>query len=501
MNSAATLADLLAVTPLIALFVASLLPITLKVLRKNQEPNPMAVLWIGVGGCLAAALLSVTVYLVMRSAEVPTAFSGALILDGKTAIVSVLALLVGFFSIILMYDNPATRGEQFSELIFLTLSSLAGMLTLASANDLVVVFLGLEMMSLSLYLMIAMSHEERLSKEAALKYFVLGGLASAIFLYGVSFIFGSAGSTSIPKIVEATPALIQGNALYVLGLSMALIGFCFKVSIVPFHAWTADVYQGAPTPLSAFMATAVKAVSFVAFLRLVDTSAFVWSESMADFFQWLAVITMTVGNVAAILQNNFKRMLAFSSIAHSGYLLAGLIAAGMNDPKLTTDGFDPSLFGTSAVFFYLIGYSVMTMGAFALVTFFERQENTSVSIDDLAGYAKQKPWMALGLTICLLSLAGVPPTLGFFGKFYLFTSTMAEGLLWLTLWGLLNSVISVYYYLRPIIVMYMKDGEAAETLEDIGGSRFILLTCSLLIVVLGVASGPLFELLEKTLRL
>lgn len=494
-----SLADILAVSPLIVLFLASLIPITHKVLNRNIDPNPTAILWEGIGGFLAAAILAMTVFLLVSDTANNTAFSGALVMDGKTIVVSVLSLLLGSVSLMLMYDNPQTKGSQFAELTFLTLSSVFGMLIMAAANDLVVLFIGLETMSLSLYLMIAMSHEQRLSKEAAIKYFILGSLASAILLYGISFIFGSMGTTSIPLIVEETANVIQTNRLYLFGLTLALMGFCFKVSIVPFHAWTPDVYQGASTPLSAFMATAVKAASFIAFLRIIETNALSWSENLLDFLQWLAVITMTVGNVAAILQNNFKRMLAYSSIAHSGYVLIGLIATGLNDPRLSTEVFDPRIFGSTAILFYLVAYSIMTMGAFALITLFERNENTSVQIDDLAGYSKTRPWMALALTICLLSLAGIPPTIGFFGKFYLFTSAMAEGLLWLTLWGVLNSVISVYYYLRPIVVMYMKDGDALESVEDMGPSRFAVILCAVLIIFLGLTSGPLFEMIERAL--
>ncbi len=499
MNINLSLADILAVSPLIVLFLASLIPITHKVLIRNVEPNPTAILWEGISGMLAAAIMVLTVYLLVSDQPNNTAFSGALIMDGKTIVVSILSLLLGCVSLMLMYDNPATKGDQFAELTFLTLSSVFGMLIMAAANDLLVLFIGLETMSLSLYLMIAMSHEQRLSKEAALKYFVLGGLASAILLYGISFIFGSMGTTSIPLIVAETATVIQTNRLYLFGLTLAIIGFCFKVSIVPFHAWTPDVYQGAPTPISAFMATAVKAASFIAFLRIIETNALSWSENLLDFMQWLAVITMTVGNVAAIMQNNFKRMLAYSSISHSGYLLIGLIATGVNDPRLSTAVFDPRIFGSTAVLFYLVAYSIMTMGAFALVTLFERNENTTVQIDDLAGYAKTRPWMALALTLCLLSLAGIPPTIGFFGKFYLFTSSMAEGLLWLTLWGVLNSVISVYYYLRPIVVMYMKEGDSLESVEDMGPSRVAVMLCAVLIVILGLTSGPLFEMIERAL--
>lgn len=500
MNVVIGLGDVLSISPLIALLIAAMIPITIKVLNRNVEQNSFATLWQGVGGLLAACLMLLTVYLLLGDHASPTAFAGALVMDGKTVVVGVLCLLTSAAALLLMRDNPATRGDQFSELVFLTLSSVIGMLILAAANDLLVLFIGLEMMSLTLYLMIAMSHEQKLSKEAALKYFILGGMASAILLYGISFIYGTTGTTSIPHIVDQTSNLIRSNQLFTFGITLATLGFCFKVSIVPFHAWTPDVYQGAPTPHTALMATAVKAVSFIAFLRIVETNALAWSENLLDILQWLAVITMVVGNVAAIVQNNMKRMLAYSSIAHSGYILVGLIATGLNDPHLAGDtSVDPRVFGSTAVIFYLIAYTIMTLGAFALVALLERNENSSVQIDDLAGFARKRPGLAFCLTICLLSLAGVPPTVGFFGKFYLFTSAMAEGLVWLSLWGVLNSVISVYYYLRPIVVMYMRDGEVDENSHVMHGSRVALVTCTVLIVVLGLLSGPLFEVIERSL--
>lgn len=478
--------DLLLVSPMIVLFLASLLPITIKVLRGNHEQPPVATLIQGVLGILTAIVL-----LMIVSGSGAEAFSGALVFDGVTKWLGGVMLAMGGVSLMLMYDNPATKGNQFSELTFLAMSSLTGMLILTSAADLLMVFIGLETMSLALYLMIAMSHEQRFSKEAAMKYFILGSFASAIFLYGISFIFGSVGSTYISRVVQMTPDLIVSSRLFVFGVTMVVMGFCFKVSIVPFHAWTPDVYQGAPTPLSAFMATAVKVVSFAAFLRVIEARFMAGSQNLFYFLQWIAVITMVVGNVAAILQNNFKRMLAYSSIAHSGYVMVGIITTGVSDTLS---------FGASGVIFYLFSYALMTIGAFAVVSMIERDENSIIQIDDMAGYAKKRPGVALCLTIFLLSLAGIPPLLGFFGKFYLFAAAIREGLLWLALWGVLNSVISVYYYLRPIVVMYMREGEERE-LSDMTkiSTKMAIFVSALLVVVLGVVSGPIFTAIEAAL--
>lgn len=485
MNISIGIADILLVSPMIALFLASIIPITVKLVRGNIEQPPVATLIQGLGGVLVAFVL-----LLVVSGSGATAFSNALVFDGVTTWIGAIALAAAAGAIVLMYDNPSTTGDQFSELIFLALSSVIGMLILASAVDLLVVFIGLETMSLALYLMIAMSHEQRLAKEASLKYFILGSFASAIFLYGIAFIFGSVGTTYIPNVIEKTGELINTSRMFIFGITLLTIGFCFKVSIVPFHAWTPDVYQGSPTPHAAFMATAVKAVSFAAFLRVISTRSLVGSENLFDFLQWVAVITMVIGNVAAILQNNFKRMLAYSSIAHSGYLLVGVITTGVSD-KMS--------FAASGVIFYLLGYSLMTLGAFAIICLFEKSENTIVNIEDMAGFAKKRPLMAFCLTIFLLSLAGVPPAVGFFGKFYLFTAAIGEGLIWLALWGVINSVVSVFYYLRPIVVMYMKDGEHDQVAAPLSATKITIVASAVLVIILGLASGPLFSAVERAL--
>lgn len=477
--------DILLISPMIALFVASLIPLTVKVLRGNSEQPPIATLT----QALLGIIVSIGLMAVLGGAG-KTAFNNGLVFDGVTQWMGIIALASAAAAMIMMYENPATKGNQFSELIFLAMSSALGMLILVSAVDLLMVFIGLEMMSLSLYIMIGMSHEERLSKEASLKYFVLGSFASAIFLYGVAFIFGSTGTTNILSFMANAPELIGTNKIFLFGISFVILGFCFKVSIAPFHAWTPDVYQGAPTPHTAFMATAVKAVSFAAFLRVIATKSLVGSENLFDVLQWLAVITMIVGNVAAIVQDNLKRMLAYSSVAHSGYLLVGVITAGVSDN---------GAFGASGVIFYLLSYSLMTIGAFAIASMLEKSEDHIVNIDDLAGFAKQRPVLALCLTAFLLSFAGIPPTLGFFGKFYLFNAAVGEGLLWLALWGVLTSVISVYYYLRPIVVMYMREGKAEIAGHPLNATTITAVVSMILIITMGLTSGPLFAWIEKSL--
>jgi NADH-quinone oxidoreductase subunit N len=485
MNFNFGLSDIILVSPMIALFIASLIPITIKVLRGNQEQQSYVTLTQGLMGLLASAGL-----LLIFSTANKGAFGNMLVFDGITLWLGFIALAATAGAYLLMHENLATCGDQFSEMTFLTLNSALGMIILVSAQDLLMVFIGLEIMSLAAYLMIAMSHEQKLSKEAALKYFVLGSFASGLFLYGISFLFGTTGSTLIPEITNMTAQLMTSNRLFVFGIVFVVLGFCFKVSIAPFHAWTPDVYQGAPTPVTTYMSTAMKAVSFAAFLRIIFTKALPTNLHLFDVLQWFAVITMIVGNVAAILQTNLKRMLAYSSVAHSGYLLVGIITAGISHT---------ASFGTSGVIFYLMAYSVMTVGAFAIVSVMEKNIDSSLTVDDLAGLSKTHPFMAFCLTLFLLSLAGLPPTVGFFGKFYMFSAAIGEGLIWLAVWGVINSVISVYYYLRPIVIMYMKEGDAVTATHSLVGTKAAIFICVILVITLGLFSGEVFKAIELTL--
>lgn len=478
------LKDIVIVSPLIALFTMSLFPVMIKVFRGNREPNPFVTLFLAFIGLSLATGLTAAL-----SGAKQSAFSGAIVFDGVTAWMSYLVYFVTAVSLVLSFDHVTTKGRQFAEYVFLMLSSVLGMIVLIMSNDLIVTFIGIEMMSLCLYILCAMSKEEVLSKEAAFKYFILGSFASAIFLYGVSFIYGTVGSTAFPEILDAVATLISTNGLFLIGLVLVTLGFAFKVSVFPLHAWTPDVYHGAPTPVTAFMATAVKASTFIAFLRLFNSEGYADAANFQSMLQWLAVGTMLIGNVAAVMQSNFKRMLAYSSIAHSGYLMIGLIAAGFGN------NFDA---GATSVVFYLFSYSLMTLGTFALAAVFERAERTSLEMNDLKGLASRHPVLSMSLAILLLSLAGIPPTLGFFGKFYLFSAAIEQDLYWLVFWGVLNSVISVYYYLRPIVLMYMSEEQPAETIGSSMMTRMTVVFTALLIVVLGLVSSPVLKAVQRS---
>ncbi len=479
------LQDLLMVAPLAALFLISLIPLTIKVINSNREPKAFFTLIYGFIGLAFAIGLTASL-----DGTKKTAFSNAIIMDGVTAWGAYLIYGITAVGIMLAYDNFATKGKQFAEFLFLMISSACGMIVLLMSNDLIVTFIGIETMSLCLYILVAMSKEEILSKEAAFKYFIIGSFASAILLYGIAFIYGSVGSTYFPDIAATAPKLINTNRIFLVGFAMLILGLGFKVAMFPLHAWAPDVYQGAPTPVTAFMSTAVKVASFAAFLRLFNSEALASAPRILEIMQWMAVLTIIVGNIAAVMQDNLKRMLAYSSIAHSGYILIGLIAAGFGgDYK----------WGAAGVMFYLFSYSLMTLGSFALISLIESDEKTKVEVQSLKGLAHHHPVLALCLSALMLSLAGIPPTLGFFGKFYVFSAAMQQDMYWLVFWGVIGSVISVYFYLRPIVYMYMNEhGEETSIKLTHYQTRLALVASAVLILVLGIFSSSILAAVQRS---
>jgi NADH-quinone oxidoreductase subunit N len=477
-----TVIDLLLVGPALALFVASLIPLLIKVLRGNVEQNQFATLIYAYLGIVVAAGFT----LFMLGTE-RTAFDGALVFDGISSFTTLVVLAVTGIGLTFARDSYSTNSKQFTEAMFLTLNAAVGMLTVVWANDLIVTFVGIELFSLSLYVLIAMSLEDKASKEAAFKYFILGSFASALMLYGISFIYGTVGSTYLPDVLQATPNLLATNRLYLLGFVLLFSGIAFKIGVFPFHSWAPDVYQGSPTPLTAFMATGVKAVSLAFLLRLVASQAFTVERfwPFVDVLQWLTVFTILVGNVGAFRQKSLKRMLAYSSIAHSGYAMIGIIAAGIGGA---------SMLGASGVLFYILSYSLMTVGAFGVLHLLEAHADSDLTVEDLKGLAAEKPWVALSMTLLLLSLAGIPPTVGFFAKLFVFSAAIKQGLVWLALWGVVGSVISVYYYLRPVVAMYMEVPMLRrEAIEMRPLSYFTVVFVALLVVAGGLASEPLYQ--------
>ncbi len=353
-------------------------------------------------------------------------------------------ILVTLISMSYLDRGDRKQGPYYLLILLATL----GMMLMAAGNELIIVFLGLELMSLSLYVLAGYFRDSPASSEAGMKYLLLGAFASAFFLYGIALIYGGAGTTSVPEIAQAITA-DDKSPLLLAGMFLLVVGFGFKVAIVPFHQWAPDVYEGAPTTIAAFISAGPKAAGFAAFLRIFMEALPNLQVEWGGVLILLAMLTMTVGNIVAISQTNIKRMLAYSSIAHAGYVLIGLAAA--NDD------------GISSAMLYLLIYCVMNIGAFGAVILARTEDGESLMISDYAGLGTRKPLLAMFMTVMLLSLAGFPPTAGFVGKFYLFKAAIGSELYLLVIVGAINTAISAFYYLRVVVTMYMREPE--EELE------------------------------------
>ena len=429
-----------------------------------------------------ALAMAATVWLWASGANV-AGIPMSLAVDPFRFAVDLIVLLAAGLAVLLSVDYLEREGILIPEFHVLVLFAAVGMMLLAGGEDLFVIFLGLELMSVSVYVLSGIDRRSKVGGEAALKYFLLGAFASAFFLYGIALLYGATGTTKLALIAaQIQPLRLQGHPMLLAGIALLLIGFGFKVAAVPFHMWTPDVYDGAPTPVTGFMATAVKAAAFAALVRVL-LEAFggihvVWEQVI----WWLAAVTMVVGNLVALAQRSVKRMLAYSSIAHAGYLLTALVAG--------------STAGAAAFLFYLPFYTLMTMGAFALLALKGRGGERDVLIDDLAGLAESHPWIALGMTVCMLSLLGFPGTAGFIGKWYILVSATGGGYGVLAAILVLTSVVSAGYYLPIVMAMYMKpstheQAHAGVRVPRLAGVTLVVMVAALL--VFGVWPNPVLD--------
>jgi NADH-quinone oxidoreductase subunit N len=434
------------------------------------------------GGVALAGVLVALLVTVGRWGSEGRGFRDMVLLDNYALFFDVVICYAAALVIMLSMDYLARTGGESGEYYALVLFATAGMMLLASAGDLIVVFLSLELMSLSLYVLAGLFKTRLTSGEASMKYFLLGAFATSFLLYGIALIYGATGSTNLDRIAVAATA--KGtDPLILVGLGLMLVGFGFKISSVPFHMWAPDVYEGAPTTITVLIATGSKAAAFAALIRVLvvalrsaqaDWSALLWG---------VAALTMTLGNVVALAQSNLKRMLAYSSIAHVGYMLMGLVAGG---PQ-----------GAGAVLFYLLAYTFTTVGAFGVIGLCARAGEEAVEVGDYAGLARRHPVLAATLGLFLLSLIGIPPLAGFVSKFYLFGSAVRAGYIWLTVIAVLNSAIAAYYYLRVIVYMYMREpeGEGVAVAPSLAGG--LALTIALVgIVLLGLVPAPFADLAQ-----
>ncbi len=428
----------LPILPLITIAIAAIVVLLVGVRVPDDESDGLG--WLAIASIAIAFVLTLAM-----SGQNTTAFSGSIAID-DFAVFFELAILFVAAMIVLMSLNYADEvrlpgAEYYSLILFAAL----GMMLMAAAGDLIIIFLGLETMSIAIYVLAGLKRTDPRSGEAAIKYFLLGAFSTGFLLYGIALIYGATGTIKLEPIRTAlNNGFGLGSPLLLLGIGMMLIGFGFKIAAVPFHMWTPDAYEGAPTPITAYMATGVKLAAFAGFLRVFPLHLGAVSAEWSRVLWVIAALTMTVGNVVALVQTNIKRMLAYSAIAHAGYLLVAMASVV---PE-----------AGAAMLYYLLGYVVANLGAFGVVTALERRGESNDLIQDYRGLAQRAPAMAAAMAIFLLSFTGVPPLVGFVGKFYIFSGALQAGQVWLVLIAVLNSVMAAYYYIYIIVAMYMQEG-------------------------------------------
>jgi NADH-quinone oxidoreductase subunit N len=451
--------------PYFWVFGGSILAIILSVLRVISPKWPVF------GASVATAIAGIFGSQALIGLGRITLFNGMMVSDPYSNIFNILFLASACFTLLASFRYLDRENLQHPEYYILVLFAALGMMLMTSAMDLVVIFIALELMSLAVYCLVGFRRADRRSNEAAMKYFVLGSAASAVLLYGVALLYGATGSTNITEILAYVQKGGQATALYTLGAWLVMMGFLFKVASVPFHMWMPDVYEGAPTPVTGFMTTGLKAAAFASFVRVFISMGYgkglsaVVQAHLHDILWICAVLTMVIGNLVALTQTNLKRMLAYSSIAHSGYLLVGMIVGGG-----TEQGYAP-------VVMYLVSYAIMNLGAFVVLTMIANREDHGLNLQDLSGLASRRPWLAFSMAVFLFSMAGVPPTAGFVSKYLLFYSAVQAKEIVLVVISVLCSAISVYYYLRVLVFMYMREPSGSAPSSRVSGWSALAVAC------------------------
>jgi NADH-quinone oxidoreductase subunit N len=444
-------------------------------------------------GCVGAILATLcqVAHMARNSAFSDAGWFGMVRVDSFSIFFHFLIPAISAICILASFEYLDQQHVRSGEYYGLILFGTVGMVLMSCAIELVLIFIALEISSISTYILAGYRRRNATGTEAAVKYFLLGSFATAFFLYGVAMIFGATGSTSIPDIAYVLMGTSSGPLVYA-AAALMMIGLGFKVASAPFHVWTPDVYEGAPAPVVALMSTGPKAAAFAVLLRVlfstgIPTRGWFWLVWIA------AALSMTLGNFGALRQSSVKRMLAYSSIAHAGYLLVAFVAYA----KMPSSG-QLSLDGTSAAIFYTAAYAAMNVGAFVVVSHFAGNDERFVSIDDYAGLGRRSPLLAFTLTIFLLSLIGIPLTGGFFAKYYVFTAALRSNLVWLTVIGLVNSAVAAYYYLRVIVVMYMREPAVEDKLEPVApATGAALILAAIATIYLGTVPGYIVHYADR----
>lgn len=468
--------DFLGILPELVVVLTALLAIIVDIAAK--ERNASASQGVTVIGLAVAGILSI-----MSPAELGMLMYGQVFNDGLTdwfrALFAFVGVLTAIFSPIYLKFRRIRLGEYYSLLTMCVF----GMMVMASAASLLLFFVGLETMSISLYVLVSFRREDSASIEGGMKYLVLGAFSSAFLLYGMALIYGGIGSLEYNVIAQTLRDSDGIGPMTASGVALLLVGFAFKISAVPFHFWSPDAYEGAPTSITAFMSTGAKAAAFVGLIRVFGQAFSTTSEHWVSVLSVMSVLTMTLGNVVALRQQSVKRMLAYSSIAHAGYLLVGIVAGSRE------------AFAASG--FYLIGYALMNLGAFGVLMLLNQRGKGDYSFDALRGMGVVHPVLGLTMAVFMLSLIGIPPTAGFFGKLYVFSAAIREGHVVLVVIGLLNSAVAAFYYLKVVSTMYMAKPEGEVGVPQPVGYKAALVVSSVLIVVIGMFPDQLVEVMLR----
>jgi NADH-quinone oxidoreductase subunit N len=437
-----TVTDLIVIAPALVLTTSALVILLLSAFVPAGRRGFLG--YCALAGVVAAMA---SLFLGWRNNAAQSAFNGMALMDPFALFFTAIIGIVTLLTILASLGYARREGIDFGEYYVLILFAAVGMLLMAAGGNLLIIFLGLEVMSIAIYVLAGIMRDDARSVEAAFKYFLLGAFASAFLLYGIALIYASTGTFDLAGInrVFAEQSALRILPIVITGLALLIVGFGFKIALVPFHMWTPDVYEGAPTTITAFMATGVKAAAFAAFVRVFWHALPQLQPSWTEIMWVLAVVTMTVGNVIALVQTNIKRMLAYSSIAHAGYILVAFVAGNQ--------------LGTASILFYLLAYSFMNIGAFTVVILLGNKGEERTLISDYSGVGSRHPLLAAALAIFMFSLAGVPPTAGFMAKFYVFSAAIQAGYYWLAVIGVVNSAIAAYYYLRVLIYVYFRQQE------------------------------------------
>jgi NADH-quinone oxidoreductase subunit N len=470
-----------AIVPMLSVTLAALACMTWEAFRDRSEPEQMPVGALGIVGLVGAGISAA--FLWNGNAMSFGVISG----DNFGLFVTLVLVLVGILTIMFSSQVLDRDGIPSGEYYTLILFGLVGMIMMATANDLLVIFIALEVLSLAVYVLTGIRRDDPRATEAAFKYFLLGAFSSAFFLYGIAFTFGLTGSTHLDRIGSYLAAQsLSDNPLILVALGLLLVGFAFKISAVPFHMWTPDAYEGAPAIVTGFMSTGVKAAAFAAFARVFLSSFEPFSADWAPVVWVIAVATMILGTVVGVAQTNLKRMLAYSSIAHGGYLLVGLVAANE--------------VGKAAILFYLAAYAITNLAAFGVIALLGARDRANDELRDYAGLWYSHPGLSALMTVCLLSLGGLPPTAGFIGKWYIFSAAVSAGYYGLAVIGVLTSVISVFFYLRVVVMMYMRERDTEAPRIHVNAVSMTALTIAIAaIFYLGILPTQVLNLAAQSI--